>query len=192
MENRTLALLVSFVAMVLVIASYFTRKKERFLLFQSLCIVFIIASYFFTVQFFAMVGLAVGLLRALVYYAYEKRERLAPLWVPILLTLLTLASYFTVNFAILKTSDPLDVICLVALVAYVFIFRVRNLKLVRFLMLLPVSLSLLFNLLTNAALFTTLTYVFELSANLVSIFKYHVIGDRCSRKKRTRAAKHRS
>ena len=178
--------------MVLVIASYFTRKKERFLLFQSLCIVFIIASYFFTVQFFAMVGLAVGLLRALVYYAYEKRERLAPLWVPILLTLLTLASYFTVNFAILKTSDPLDVICLVALVAYVFIFRVRNLKLVRFLMLLPVSLSLLFNLLTNAALFTTLTYVFELSANLVSIFKYHVIGDRCSRKKRTRAAKHRS
>ena len=185
MENQTLALIASFIAMMLVVCSYFTRKKERFLLFQSLCIVFLIVSYFFTAQFFAMVGLAVGLLRAIVYYAYEKRGQAAPLWVPIVLVLLTAASYFIVNFGILKTSEPLDVLCLVTLLGYIFVFRIRNLKLVRFLMLLPISLSLLYNLLSGAALFASLSYAFELCANVASIIKYHVIGEgRLRRKQR--------
>ena len=175
-ENQTSALIASFIAMSLVILSYFTRKKERFLLFQSLCIVFLIVSYFFTAQFFAMAGLAVGLFRALIYFAYEKKGRLAPLFMPFLLSGMTLASYFIINFAILGTSDPLDVLCLTSLVCYAFIFRVRNLKLVRFLMLAPTLLSVLFNLLTEAAFFTFLSYLFELGANVVSIFKYHVIG----------------
>ena len=116
MENKILADIASYIAMTLVVFSYFTRKKERFLLFQSLCIVFLIVSYFFNLQFFAMVGLAVGLLRALVYFAYEKRGRLAPMYWPFLLSGLTLASYLVVNFAILETADPLDILCLVGLV----------------------------------------------------------------------------
>ena len=181
-ENQTLALIASFIAMMLVVCSYFTRKKERFLLFQSLCIVFLIVSYFFTVQFFAMVGLAVGLMRALVYFAYEKKGRLAPFYWPFLLAGLTLASYFTINFAILGDANPLDVLCLIGLVCYAFIFRIRNLKLVRFLMLVPTLLSVLFNILTDAALFASLTYVFELSANVVSIFRYHVFGKKLTAK----------
>ena len=176
MENQVLAHITSYIAMALVVLSYFTKKKERFLLFQSLCIVFLIISYFFNVQFFAMVGLAVGLARALVYFAYEKKGRLAPFYWPFLLSGLTLASYFIVNYAILKTADPLDLLCLAGLICYAFIFRVRNLTLVRFLMLVPTVLSVLFNLLTHAAPGASLTYIFELSANVLSIFKYDVIG----------------
>lgn len=182
MENQTLALIASFTAMVLVVCSYFTRKKEGFLLFQSLCIVFLIISYFFTVQFFAMVGLAVGLARALVYFAYEKKGRLAPFVWPFLFAGLTLASYFTINFAVLGTANPLDVLYLIGLIFYAFIFRVRNLTLVRFLMLIPTVLSVLFNVLTDAALFATLSYSFELGANVISIFKYDVFGRKHSRK----------
>ena len=43
-------------------------------------------------------------------------------------------------------------------------------------MLIPTVLSVLFNLLTDAAFFTFLSYLFELGANVASIFKYHVIG----------------
>ena len=71
---------------------------------------------------------------------------------------------------------PLDVLCLLALVGYAFIFRIRNLKIVRFTMIVPTVLSILFNVFTHAALFATLTYSFELLANIVSIFKYHVFG----------------
>ena len=96
-DNRALALIASFIAMVFVIFSYFTIKKQRFLLFQSLCIVFLIVSYFFTVQFFAMVGLVIGLLRAVSYFAYERQGRAAPLWVPFGLCLLTALSYAVIN-----------------------------------------------------------------------------------------------
>ena len=75
---------------------------------------------------------------------------------------------------ILKTTKPWDVLCEFVLVMYAFISRIRNLKIVRFTMLIPTLLSILFNVLTRAAIFATLTYVFELCANVVSIFKYHV------------------
>lgn len=184
MESRILALIASFIAMAFVILSYFTTKKERFLLLQSLCIVFLILSYFFTLQFFAMVGLSIGLCRVLVYFWYEKKGREAPLFVPLILCALTAISYFAVNFAILESASAADALLLVALVCYIFIFRVRNLTLVRFLMLVPTVLAIIFNIVTGAALFAVLSYVFELSANVASIFKYHVFG-----KKRRKAEK---
>ena len=174
MENKTLALIAGFFAMAFVVISYFVRKKSLYLLFQALCIVFLIISYFFSVQFFAMIGLAVGLFRSLTFFAFEKKEKNAPIYWSFIFSLLTLASYFIINFGILKTSQPLDILCLVSLCAYAFIFRIRNLKIVRFTMLFPTTLAILFNALTEAAIFVTLSYVFELSANIVSIFKFHV------------------
>ena len=173
MKNETLALLVSFVAMSFVVISYFVQSKSLYLLFQALGIVFLIASYFFTAAYFAMIGLAVGLVRALVFFAYEKRERRAPLWWAFVISGMTIAAYFIVNFAVLKTARPLDVLCLIALVMYAFIFRIRNLKIVRFTMLAPTGLSILYNIFSGAAVFVVLSYSFELAANIASIFKYH-------------------
>ncbi|MBO7187573.1 MAG: YgjV family protein [Clostridia bacterium] len=175
MENRILALITSFIAMSLVILAYFTRKKSRYLLFQLLCIIFLIVSYFFTVQFFAMIGLFVGLLRTSTFFIYERKNLQAPILASIIFSILTIASYITVNLIILKDAKPLDLLCVFALICYAFIFRVRNLKIVRFTMLVPTILSILFNVLTNAPIFSVLTYFIELSANIISIFKYHVI-----------------
>ena len=176
MENQTLALIASFIAMAFVVVAYFVKKKAYYLLYELLCIVFLIISYFFTLQFFAMIGLAVGLLRTVTFFVYENKEKSAPIAWSFLFSSLTIASYFVVNFGMLKTAQPLDVLCMSALVMYAFIFRIRNLKIVRFTMLAPTVLSILFNVLTHAALFAALTYVFELCANLGSIFKYHVLG----------------
>ncbi|MBO5754430.1 MAG: YgjV family protein, partial [Clostridia bacterium] len=68
MDNPILALITSFFAMSFVVTSYFMKKKEKYLLFQFLCIVFLIISYFFTEQFFAMVGLVIGLGRTLTFF----------------------------------------------------------------------------------------------------------------------------
>ena len=51
MENQTLALIASFIAMAFVIMAYFVKKKAYYLLCELLCIVFLVISYFFTVQF---------------------------------------------------------------------------------------------------------------------------------------------
>lgn len=184
MENQILALIASFIAMAFVVMAYFVKKKSYYLLCELLCIVFLVISYFFTVQFFAMIGLFIGLCRTITFFAYENKAKPAPLYWSFIFSVLTIVSYFIVNFGILKTAQPLDVLCLSALVAYAFIFRVRNLKIVRFTMLVPTVLSIFFNLLTGAALFATLTYVFELCANVVSIFKYHIFNRETSDIKR--------
>ena len=174
MKNETLALIASFIAMVFVVTSYFVKKKEGYLLLQLLCLIFLIISYFFSLQFFAVVGVALGATRALTFFIYENKHKTAPIVWSFLFSLLTIASYFIINFGILKNSQPLDLLCLAGLILYAFIFRIRDLKIVRFTMLIPTTLTFLFNLLTHAAIFATLAYAFELLANIISIFKYHV------------------
>lgn len=183
MESRVLAIIAGFIAMAFIAIAYFVKKKEYYLLFQLLCIIFLIISYFFTAQYFAMVGLAVGLFRTVTFYVYESKDKKAPLYWPFIFSVLTLTSYLVVNYCILKTAEPLDVLCLIALIMFAFIFRIRNLKIVRFTMLIPTVLSILFNLLTQAVLFATLTYVIEFSANVVSIFKYHVFNKETKKQK---------
>ena len=180
MDSPILAWIASFLAMVFVILAYFVKKKENYLFFQLLCIIFLILSYFFSLEFFAMVGLSIGLCRTLTFFLYEKKEKVAPIELAFVLSGLTLASYLIINIGINKTAKPVDILCMVGLVMYAFIFRIRDLKKVRYLMIIPTVLSIFYNLLIVAPLFTTLTYVFELSANVVSIFKYHVLPQKSS------------
>ncbi len=172
---KILALITSFIAMALVATSYFVKKKELYLGFQFLGIIFLILSQFFSFEYFAAVGLVIALIRTFTFYLYEKKGKLAPIIWPIIFTILSLASYFIINLLILKTLKPLDILCLIALIFYAFIFRIRDLKIVRFSMLAPTSLSIFYYVLINAPIFTILSYSFELLANIVSIFKYHVL-----------------
>ena len=176
MNNPSLAFIVSFIAMVLIACSYFFKQKRLFLRFQALGIIFLILSYLFTGEYFAMVGIAVGLGRTLAFYAYEKRDKNAPIFVSFLFSGLTLLAYFTVNFWVLKTAKPLDTIYLVALIINAFIMRIRNLKILRLTVLVPTLLCIVYNIVCNAVVFVIISYSFELCANIVSIFKYHILG----------------
>ena len=175
MENETLSFISSFIGMAFIIASYLVKDKRLYLLFQSLCIAFLILSYFFGGNYFGMIGLGVGLARALTFFFYEKQDKNAPIFWSFVFSVLTVGSYFIVNLGILKTAQPLDVLCMSALVMYAFIFRIRSLKIVRFTMLVPTVLSILYNVFASAAIFTTLTYVIELCVNLVSIVRFHIL-----------------
>lgn len=170
-----LALITSFLAMAFVVVSYFVKKKELYLLFQFLCIIFLILSQFFSLEYFSAIGLIIALIRTFTFYVYEKKDKLAPIVWPIIFTTLSLASYFIVNLWILNTVKPVDIIFLIGLIMYAFIFRIRSLKIVRFSMLIPTALSVIYFILTLAPIFTILSYSFELLANVVSIFKYHVL-----------------
>ena len=180
MENPTLAFITSLIAMLLIMGSYFFKKKELYLLFQAAGMVFLIANYFFTVEFVAMLGLVVGLFRALVFFLYERKDKLAPIAWAFLFSALSIAAYFIVNWKQLQWQDAIFVI---ALILYAFIFRIRDLKLMRFSVLVPTFLSVLYNVLIKATPFATLSYAFELGANLVSILKYHVFGKEEKEKK---------
>ncbi len=175
MENEVLSFIASFIAMAFVVAAYLVKNKTLYLACQALCIVFLIVSYFFAVNFFGMIGLATGLARSLTFFLYEKQDKTAPMAWSFLFSFLTIASYLIVNLGILHDAKPVDILCVTALIMYAFIFRIRSLKIVRFTMLVPTVLSILYNVLIHAAIFATLTYVFELTVNLVSIARFHVL-----------------
>ena len=176
MDSPVLSLITSFIALGLIIFSYFTKKKELYLFYQMTGIIFLTSSYFFGLQFFAMVGLGISVVRALTYFLYERKDKKAPLYFAFLFSFLTIASYFIINLWILKIARLIDIVFLIATCFYAFIFRVRNLKTVRFWVLIPTTLSILYNTASGAAFFVSLSYVFELTADIISIFKYHIIG----------------
>ena len=175
MENEALSFIASFIAMAFVVSSYLVKNKTLYLACQALCIVFLIVSYFFAVNFFGMIGWAVGLARCLTFFLYERQDKIAPIAWAFVFASLTLASYFIVNLGIMKQAKPVDILCMTALIMYAFIFRIRSLKIVRFTMLVPTVLSITYNLLIQAAVFVTLTYVFELCVDLVSIARFHIL-----------------
>ena len=72
MESKVLSLIASFIALVFVVCSYFVRKKSMYLMFQALCIIFLIVSYFFNLQYFAMIGVTIGLCRTLTFFLFER------------------------------------------------------------------------------------------------------------------------
>ena len=176
MDSPVLSLITSFIALTLIAVSYFVKKKELYLFYQLSGIVFLTLSYFFGLQFSAMVGLGISVIRSLTYFLCERKDKTAPLYFAFVFSLVTIASYFIVNIWILKKAELIDILLLVACCLYAFIFRIRDLKTVRFTMLVPTILSVFYNAFSGAALFVTLSYAFELTANVVSIFKYHIIG----------------
>lgn len=176
MPPETWSLIVSFIAMAFVVSSYFLKSKSGFLLFQSLGICFLMASYLFDKLYFAMIGLGIGLARVLVYFAYEKKDRKAPLIWAFVFALSTVIVYLVVNIGILHTARIEDIVYLVGLAFYAFVFRIRNLELMRYLSTIPTALSILYNVLCKAAPFVVVSYTFELCAAIVAILKYHVFG----------------
>ncbi len=176
MSEKEWALICSFIAMLLIASSYFFKSKGMFLLMQGLGIVGLMASYLLNGQYFAMIGLGVGLVRCIVFFLYEKKGRETPLLWCILFSVLSVGAYLVVNLWILQTANPEDIIYLICLILYVFIFRVRSIKFVRYASLAPTTLSMVYNVLARSPIFAVISYSFELAAGLVSILKYHVFG----------------
>ena len=174
MTAENWSLLVSFAAMALIAASYFLKSKGGYLLFQSVGMIFLMTSYCIDGLYFPMIGLGVGLARALIFFAYEKQNKESPLIWPFVIAAASITVYLVFNVGILKTQNPYDLLYLAGLILYAFAFRIHNLELFRYVVTIPTVICLLYNVVSGAAIFATLSYGFELGANLLAILKYHV------------------
>ena len=174
MDLKDWALVFSFIAMLLIAFSYFLGSKGGFLILQGSGIVFLMLSYLCDEKYFAMIGLGIGLVRCVVFYLYERKGKEASILWCFGLCFVSFLLYGIVNLVILQAFHPADIIYLIGLVLYMFIFRIRNIKIVRFTILIPTALSIVYNLWVSAAIFVVVSYCFELLANMTAILKYHV------------------
>ena len=173
MYNYTLSLVMGLIALGFIVVSYFLSKK-MYLLFQLTGIVFLILSYLFVELYFATVGLSVGFIRSLVCYIYERKNKKAPVFVPIAISVATVLAFVIVNIVILKDYSPYDAIYMAVLVMYAFVFTIRNVVVMRNVALVPAVLAVLYNVLAGATLFVIISCSFELLADIVAIGKYYL------------------
>lgn len=78
------------------------------------------------------------------------------------------------NLWILGTAKPIDIIYLGSLCLYAFTFRIRNLKTMRYVVVAPNSLAVVYNIAITAPIFTVLSYAFELTANIIAIIQFNL------------------
>ena len=173
MTREQWAFVISILVMLVMGASYFFKKKSLYLTMQGAGITLLMVAYILLKQYFAMVGLVIGLIRSVVYLLYEWKDKPTPIWWAIGFTAAGVASYAIINLWILRDVKLYDVIYLVGLTLYAFIFRIRNLVLVRYLVLIPTALSIVYNALIGAGVFVCISYGFELCANLAAIIKHY-------------------
>lgn len=171
MYNYTLSQIAGVITLLMMVVSYFVKSKSSYLLFQTIGLGCMFLSYLFGAEYFAMIALTVSLSRTLVFFIYEKKDKRAPLVLAFLFAFLTVSAYVAVNLVILKTARPTDILYLTAQVLYAFIFRIRSIKVVRYTIIIPHALAILYNLLLEGMLFVALSYSFELLADLYSIVR---------------------
>ena len=136
---------------------------------------FLSFSYFFMGAYFTMVSVAIGIGRGLICYTYEKNNKKVPWYIIMGLCLVTVLSYIIINYVILLgASSPWDILYMGASCMYAITFAMRNIKLMRYVVLIPHMSAIAYNLLVNAPISSAISYGIEFIITIVAIIKFHI------------------
>ena len=172
---KTIPFVLSTIALALYCGSYFFDSKSKYLILQLVGNVFLSFSYFCMGAYFTMVSVAIGIVRGLICFAYEKKDKEVPLFFIIALCIVTVSSYIVINYLILSgTSSPWDILYLIASCMYAITFAIRNIKLMRYLVLIPHTSAIAYNLLVKAPISSAISYGIELAITVVAIIKFRI------------------
>ena len=167
-----LSYIMSIVALCLYSCSYFFNSKKIYLILQLTGNVFLSFSYLFIGEYFTMVSVAIGIARGWLCYTYEKKDKNVPVYVIIGLCSVTVLSYFLINHIILSQSSAWAFLYLIASCMYAVTFSIRNIRVMRYVTLIPHSCAIAYNLLSKAPLSSALSYAIELAVTVVAIIKH--------------------
>ena len=172
MPNDKIALLISFIAMLMYGSSYFFKNKSTYLMFQGFGGLSLVFSYLFMGEYFAMISLFLGLSRTITYFLFEKKDVSIPIWVVVANCMVLVLNYIVVNVLILKSANFVDILLVISFCLYAVVFSFRNLQMVRYTVTIPLALTVIYNILINAPIFTVISYSFELTVAIVTIIYY--------------------
>ncbi len=171
-----LSLVMSTIALALFSLSYFFNNKRNYLILQLSGNVFLSFSYMLIGSYFTMVALLIGIARGVICYVYEKKDKRVPIYCIIGLCFASILSYVIINYVVLKSQASVwDSLYLFSSCMYAVTFAIRNIRLMRYVVLLPHASAVAYNLLINAPISSAISYGIELIVTVVAIFKYEVI-----------------
>lgn len=165
--NFILAQIFGGIALILVVISYFINNKKKFLLLQ------IIANLFYGLSFAVNSALVAGLntfisiLRVLVLYLYEKKHKEPPIY----LILIFSVGYIIIGIIFFK--NYYDIIVIITPILFTIAMWVKNMQLVRYLMLFPNAI-LVFYAILNQVYTTALLDFIEIITIIVALITYYI------------------
>ena len=170
-----LSFVMSTIALILYSCSYFFNNKRNYLILQLSGNVFLSLSYLLIGSFFTMVAVMIGIARGLICYFYEKKDKNVPAYWIVGLCLASILSYIIINTVILSQASIWDFLYLFASCMYAITFAIRNLRVMRYVVLIPHGSAVLYNLLIKAPISSAISYGIEFVVTVVAIIKYEMI-----------------
>ncbi len=128
-----------------------------------------------------MISVSIGIARGLICYTYEKKDKEVPAYMIIALCGATILSFIIVNCIILPSASVWDVLYLISSCMYAVTFAIRNIKLMRKIVLIPHALAVAYNLLINAPISSAISYGIEFVITVVAIIKFKIEEKRVSK-----------
>jgi len=166
----------STIALVLYSLSYFFNSKRNYLMMQLSGNVFLSFSYLLIGSYFTMVAVLLGIARGMICYIYEKKDKKVPIYYIVGLCLASILSYIIINYVVLSSQASVwDSLYLFASCMYAVTFAIRNLRVMRYVVLIPHASAVAYNLLIHAPISSAISYGIELAVTVVAIIKYDVI-----------------
>lgn len=121
-----------------------------------------------------MIAVLLGIARGLICYIYEKKDKKVPIYFIIGLCLVTILSYVIINTVILSQASVWDFLYLFASCMYAVTFAIRNIRVMRYVVIIPHTSAIVYNLLINAPISSAISYTVELVVAVVAIVKFEV------------------
>ena len=172
---KALSFIMSAIALLLYCGSYFFNNKKKYLILQLTGNVFLSCSYLFMGAYFTMVSVVVGIARGLICYTYEKNNKNVPIYMIVCLCLATVSSYILINYVILSgTASNWDFLYMFASCMYAITFAIRDIRFMRYLILIPHLSAILYNLLVKAPISSAASYAIEFVITVVAIMKFGI------------------
>ena len=172
---REISFVMSTIALALYSSSYFFNSKRNYLIFQLSGNVFLSLSYLLIGSYFTMVAVMLGIARGMICYIFERNDKKVPIGYIIGLCLASILSYVIINHIVLSTQASVwDFLYLFASCMYAITCAIRNLKVMRYVVLLPHTSAVMYNLLIQAPISSAISYGIELTVTVVAIIKSEV------------------
>ena len=167
MINFIIAQVLGAIALVLMVISYFVKKKISFLFLQIIANLFYGLSFIFSSSLVAGINSIISILRVIQLYFYEKAGKTDPPYIIIIYSII----YIIVG--IIFFNNILDIIPIITPIIFTIAMSMKNMQMVRYLMLPPNALLVFYAVMCQAYTTAILNFV-EIIALIVAIIKFSI------------------
>ena len=164
--NFIVSQILGIIALILMCIGYFVKNKSQFLIIQIIANVFYATSYLFLGVFSAGIITLISIIRCVLIYFNDKKDlKIDKFIIPFFIV-----AYIVVGVIFWKS--PFDIIPIITASLFTISFCIKNLKVMRYILLFPNCILVVFGICTMAYSVALLDFV-ETIVLVVAIIKFH-------------------